>query len=117
MVPFTVAVSDAKSLPSPIAGTLGLACAWAWERAMLLPANTDKATRPRRPKRRHMCFTSSSGVVVELRIPILALPFRRGVQHHPQRGRVGGASWVLAGVGGGAGHLTGPEVADRPVAT
>src|SRR5258705_2361255 len=56
-----------------------------------------------------------SALVVQLRVPVAAAAFGSGVQHHPQRGRVGRAAGVLAGVGGGAAHLAGPEVADGPV--
>ena len=57
-----------------------------------------------------------SGSVVELRVPVGGPALRRDVEHVPQRGKVGGAAGVLTGVGGLAGHLAAPEMADGAVA-
>src|SRR5437868_11933364 len=54
--------------------------------------------------------------VSELRIPILAAAFRRGVENGPQRIEIGRTARILAGVGGRGSHFARPEMADGAVA-
>src|SRR4051812_40220144 len=58
----------------------------------------------------------ASALVVQLRIPITAAPLRCRIQHHPERRRIRRAARILAGIGGRAGHLARPEMADCSVA-
>src|SRR3954464_6295313 len=58
----------------------------------------------------------TSRSITELRIPIRAAAFRRGVEQCPQRIEIRRATRILSGIGRRT-HLAAPEMADRSVAT
>src|SRR3954469_19645689 len=53
--------------------------------------------------------------VAQLRIPVRAAAFRRGVEQRPERIEIRRAARILSGIGGGAVHFAAPEVADGAV--